>query len=308
MALSDATRDRIQSIIDSDNVVLFMKGTKLMPQCGFSATCISILNDIGVGYTTFDVLADPEVRDGIKAYANWPTIPQLYAAGEFQGGCDIVKEMFGKGELHAALGADPPAAVDAKIEVSAAALTSLKAAADDADEPYLRLEIDARFNHNLYFGAKKPTDVVVDVGGLSIVVDPMTSAKADGLCIDFQEGPDGTGFKIDNPNAPPQVKQLTAKELKQKLDAGDAVELFDVRSAEERNIAKIDAARPLDDAGTQHLEGLPKDSLLVFHCHLGGRSQAAAEHFLAQGFTNVHNLVGGIAAWSADVDSSVATY
>ena len=113
---------------------------------------------------------------------------------------------------------------------------------------------------------------------------------------------------LDNPNAPAQVKQITAKELKKRIDAGDAVELFDVRSGEERNIAKIDASRILDDAGVKHLEALSKDALLVFHCHLGGRSQSAAEHFLAQGFTNVHNLVGGIAAWSADVDSSVATY
>jgi monothiol glutaredoxin len=90
---------RIQQAIDSADVVLFMKGTPAMPQCGFSATVTQILNYLGVPFQGVDVLQDPEIRQGIKDFSNWPTIPQLYVKGEFLGGCDIVREMFETGEL-----------------------------------------------------------------------------------------------------------------------------------------------------------------------------------------------------------------
>ena len=104
MSLDDATRERIQSIIDSDRVVLFMKGVRDRPQCGFSAQVVQILDSMLPEYTTVDVLSDPEVRQGIKAFTNWPTIPQLYVGGQFVGGCDIVTEMYQSGELRQQLG------------------------------------------------------------------------------------------------------------------------------------------------------------------------------------------------------------
>jgi monothiol glutaredoxin len=91
--------ERIQQAIDSTDVVLFMKGTPAMPQCGFSATVTQILNYLGVAFQGVDVLQDPEIRQGIKDFSNWPTIPQLYVKGEFMGGCDILREMFETGEL-----------------------------------------------------------------------------------------------------------------------------------------------------------------------------------------------------------------
>jgi monothiol glutaredoxin len=90
---------RIDEIVRNKDVVLFMKGTALFPQCGFSSRAISILEHLGVGYETVDVLQDPEIRQGIKAYSDWPTIPQLYVKGEFVGGSDIMMEMFEAGEL-----------------------------------------------------------------------------------------------------------------------------------------------------------------------------------------------------------------
>ncbi len=102
--MSTATTDRIKGIIASGDVVLFMKGIPAAPQCGFSAAVVQILSQLGVPYKTFDVLEDFEVREGIKAFSNWPTIPQLYVKGEFVGGCDIVREMFQAGELKAMLG------------------------------------------------------------------------------------------------------------------------------------------------------------------------------------------------------------
>ena len=98
--MSDESRTQIQEIIDCNEVVLFMKGTAQFPQCGFSGRAIQILKACGVdNIATVNVLEDPEVRQGIKDYSNWPTIPQLYVKGEFVGGCDITREMFQAGEL-----------------------------------------------------------------------------------------------------------------------------------------------------------------------------------------------------------------
>ena len=91
--------DRIASDIQSNDVVLYMKGTPVFPQCGFSATVVQILSNVGVKYNAVDVLKDPEIRAGIKEFSNWPTIPQLYVKGEFVGGCDILREMFEAEEL-----------------------------------------------------------------------------------------------------------------------------------------------------------------------------------------------------------------
>ena len=90
---------RIRQTIDNSDVVLFMKGTPVFPQCGFSATLVQVLSLMGVKFKGFDVLEDPEVRDGIKSFSEWPTIPQLYVKGEFVGGCDIIREMHETGEL-----------------------------------------------------------------------------------------------------------------------------------------------------------------------------------------------------------------
>ena len=91
--------DRIESAIRSNKVQVFMKGTRSFPQCGFSAATVQILEELGVPFGTTDVLADPELRDEIKRYSNWPTIPQVYLDGKFLGGCDIVREMYESGEL-----------------------------------------------------------------------------------------------------------------------------------------------------------------------------------------------------------------
>src|SRR4051812_1544381 len=90
---------RIQQDISGNDVMLYMKGTPVFPQCGFSAAVVHVLSELGVKFKSADVLKDPELRQGIKEFSNWPTIPQLYVKGEFVGGCDIIKEMFESGEL-----------------------------------------------------------------------------------------------------------------------------------------------------------------------------------------------------------------
>ena len=93
------TKAKIESLINSSDILVFMKGTKLMPQCGFSNNVVQILNALGMNFDTFDVLSDMEIREGIKEYSNWPTIPQVYVKGEFIGGSDILISMYNSGEL-----------------------------------------------------------------------------------------------------------------------------------------------------------------------------------------------------------------
>jgi monothiol glutaredoxin len=101
--MSDDAHGRIKAEITENPVVLFMKGTPVFPQCGFSARVVQILSHVGVPFKGINVLEDPALRDGIKTFTNWPTIPQLYVKGEFVGGCDIVMEMFQSGELQSML-------------------------------------------------------------------------------------------------------------------------------------------------------------------------------------------------------------
>ena len=97
--MTPETKERIDNLVQKNKIMVFMKGNKLMPQCGFSNNVVQIINTLGVPFETFDVLADQEIRQGIKEYSNWPTIPQVYLNGEFLGGSDILIEMYNKGEL-----------------------------------------------------------------------------------------------------------------------------------------------------------------------------------------------------------------
>jgi monothiol glutaredoxin len=99
-------RERIDALVKGNDVLLFMKGSTLFPQCGFSSRAVAILDHLGVPFETVDVLQDPEIRAGIKEYSDWPTIPQLYVKGEFVGGSDIMMEMFESGELQQLIGAE----------------------------------------------------------------------------------------------------------------------------------------------------------------------------------------------------------
>jgi monothiol glutaredoxin len=304
-------RAKITEIIQSDDVVLFMKGSRRFPQCGFSATIVQILDGLVPSYTTVNVLADPEIRDGIKAFSSWPTIPQLYVRGEFIGGCDIVRELHASGDLAKTLGGSGAAAAGPAplpaVRVSEAAAAAL-AGATEAEGEHVHVEVSPTFEYGLFVGPRNPGDVEVKAGGVALLFDPASARRADGLSIDFLEGPGGGGFKLESPHEPPRVRQLSPAELKAMQDRGEAHALFDVRTVKEREIAAIRGARMLDEEGRRYLEGLDRQTMIVFHCHHGGRSQAAAERCVAEGFKQVYNLAGGIDAWSVTIDPSVPRY
>jgi monothiol glutaredoxin len=309
MPVPPELREKLASLVSSDEVVLFMKGSRSFPQCGFSARVVGMLNTLVPKYTTVNVLSDPDVRNGMKEFSDWPTFPQLYIKGEFVGGADIVAQMFENGELGRMLGAPTAPAKAPSVTVTARAAAELKAALNDAGPgDVVHLTVDERFEHALDLGPKEPGGLVLEQHGITVQIDGVSAARAEGVVIDFIEGPQGAGFKIDNPNRPAAVREIGPKELKALLDSGKVKELYDVRTPKEREIAAIAGAKLLDDAAMTSLEGLPKDTPIAFHCHHGGRSRAAAEHFLKQGFKQVYNIAGGIDAWSRDVDPSLKRY
>ena len=306
MAMSESLRKRIQDLVEREPVVVFMKGTRRAPACGFSAQVVQMLDDLVPSYETVDVLSDPALRDGIKEFSEWPTIPQVYVKGKFVGGCDIVRELFTSGELAQVIGAEPTEVTVPKITVTKAAADAFGAALAEAGDEVLHFQVAAGFQYDLYFGPREAGDIEVKAGALTMFVDRATARRSDGVHIDFVEG-EGGGFKIDNPNEPARVRQIVAPELQAMLSRGE-IELYDVRPKDERARASIAGAKPLDAGGQEHLASLPRDRAIAFHCHHGIRSQAAAERAIAEGFTKVYNLRGGIDAWSTGVDAKVPRY
>ncbi len=209
----EEVRAQIDALVKAERVVLFMKGVPTHPQCGFSAAASATLSRLGVPFRAVDVLAEPAMRSGVKAYSDWPTIPQLFVDGQLVGGSDIVAEMEADGSLAELLGVQ---------------------------------------------------------------------------------------------TAPP-VQQTSPAQVAEWL-AGEDVLLLDVRTDAERSIASVAGARPLRQADFPELEQLPHDTRIAFLCHHGVRSQAAAEAFRQIGFRDLHNVVGGIEAWSLDVDPDIPRY
>lgn len=318
MPLDPGLKERIATIIEQNEIVLFMKGNRMMPQCGFSGRVVQILDGVLDQYHTIDVLSDPEIRDGIKEYSSWPTIPQLYVRGEFVGGCDIISDLYNSGELHSMLGLEAPERTVPEIDITDAAAARLREFLDRSPGKQLTLSIDARNQASLGLAPPQGSEIVAESKGIKVLMDLGTAARAAGTRIDVVEQNGSVGFRVDVPQnagagnaaaqAAPRVKQLSASDVKQMMDAGEKFELFDVRTQEERDIAAIEGARLLDEEAARYIESLPKDTPLVFHCHHGGRSQAAAEHFARLGFTDVRNMAGGIDAWSNEVDPDVPRY
>jgi monothiol glutaredoxin len=301
MTLPDPVRAQIDDLVKKAPVVLFMKGTKHFPQCGFSATVVGILGEYGAKFETVNVLSSPEIRDGIKEYSSWPTIPQLYVNGQFVGGCDIVREMHESGELGSLLGKPKAEAKPPTIKLSPEAAKAILAASKDAGGDPLRIEIGPRFEVDLYFDSKADGDFLIEQGGVHIIVAKDGAARADGLTVDYVKD---AGFRVDNPNAPPRVKSLSASELKRLLDGKEPLELLDVRTDDEMKTAKIAGSKPLSG---ELVAKLPKAAKIVVYCHHGMRSKRAADQLVAEGYSNVYNLEGGIDAYSA-IEPSVPRY
>lgn len=201
MVAEDPVQKEIDTLVKGHPVVLFMKGTPQMPQCGFSATVVGILDDMLPGYQTVDVIARPEIRSGIKEYSEWPTVPQLYVDGEFVGGCDIITEMAGSGELYETLGVEVPDVAEPSIEITDNA-KAVFADAPCSDDQGIRLGINKQFRYDLNVGPINAHDFRVESNGITLTIDRMSAARADGITIDYETDGPQSGFQIKNPNEP----------------------------------------------------------------------------------------------------------
>lgn len=307
MSLDPALRSRIDALLADNRVVLFMKGHPDAPQCGFSAKAVGALAGLGVDYAHVDVLSDPEIREGIKAYGDWPTIPQLYIGGELVGGSDIIEQMANSGELHGALGLPPPDRTPPAITLTPAAVDMLRGAIRDAGgDVVVRVDIDPQYRTRLHLAPPDAHAITVEQGGVRVQFDLAGARRAEGLAIDWVDDARGRGLHIDNPNAPAPVRALSPADAAARLAAG-TLTVVDVRPVEERALAALNAPFLVLDDGLAPFEAMPKDTPLAFLCHHGNRSQQAAEHFRQQGFREVYNIVGGIDAW-ADIDAGIAKY
>jgi monothiol glutaredoxin len=308
MSLDPALRQRIETLLHGNRIVLFMKGAPDAPQCGFSAKASGILNDLGVDYAHVDVLSDAEIRDGIKAYGDWPTIPQLYIGGELVGGSDIVEQMANSGELHAALGLPAPDRTPPAVTLTPAAVQMLRDAIEGAGgEVVVQLQIDPRYRTRLQLGPRSDGAIVTEVDGVPLQFDLAGARRAEGLRIDWADDDRGRGLIIDNPNAPAPVRAMSPLDADARARSG-TLTIVDVRPPEER----AQSALPLPflhmDDGISRVRDLPFEAPLAFLCHHGSRSQQAAEHFRELGYREVYNIEGGIDAWADSVDASIPKY
>ncbi|UGB38352.1 Grx4 family monothiol glutaredoxin [Frateuria soli] len=307
MSLDPATRERIETLLKDHRVVLFMKGDRRQPMCGFSAAATNTLNELLPEYHTVNVLDDPDIREGIKVYGDWPTIPQLYVEGELVGGADIIRQMYASGELHTLFGAAPPDRTPPEITITDKAAEAIRNGIANAQGLALHLEIGPDHSAGFQLAPAGDHDIVVAANGIEVHFDPGSAQRAKGIVIDWVSTVQGEGLSLKFPGAQ-EIKSMSVQELKARLADGSVL-LVDVRPAAGRaQAAPLALARVLEDEGYDALAALPKDTAIAFICHHGNSSRGVAERFAAHGFTNVFNVEGGMDAWAREVDPAVPRY
>ena len=309
MVKSKKPYPKIEEQLEQHKIVLFMKGSKAAPQCGFSAKVVSILEGIIDSFHTVDVLLDSQLKEDLKIFSDWPTFPQLFVNEEFIGGCDLVEQLFYSGELYELLGGKKGEKdTMPEIHVSEEAAVVIKEGVDRSDNEVLHLTIDQSFNHDFQIAPRNPSKIRVLAGGVEMYLDQESLNRASGLKIGMTDRENEYGFEIFNPNAHGSFKDISVQELKKLKESGEEFFLFDVRTMEEREIACLQNSIFLDESAVDIIKNLDQGARLIFYCHSGVRSQEAAKYFFDKGYTQSSNLVGGIDAWSVYVDPTVPRY
>jgi len=297
MNLDAAVRERIEQQIASNDVFLYMKGSPKMPQCGFSAKTVGMLDSLLAGnYGSFNVLEDESIREGIKVFGDWPTIPQLYIKGELVGGCDIVTEMYNAGELHEMLGLDKPDRTPPEIEITDNAAGKIREFLEAYPGQQLHFSIGGDWDAQFQIGPKQGHEIESISNGITVLMDLASAQRAKGARIDWTETMQGEGLTLDLPGAPAPVKSMTPAELQQRMNSGERLLVVDTRNETERKAKPLDFARGLDAELMAELKDADHQMPLVFVCNIGVSSQAVAEHYRKQGFAQVYNLEGGVQA------------
>lgn len=296
-SLDPVVREMIDQQIASHDVVLFMKGSPKMPQCGFSARTAGMLDGLlGGSYAAYNVLDDERLREGIKVYSDWPTIPQLYIKGEFVGGCDIVTEMYNAGELHELLGLEAPDRTPPEITVTPKAAEQIEGFLSQYPGQYLHFSVTPDWDARFEVGPRGGHEIATEASGLTFLMDLATAQRAKGATIDWVETMQGSGLKLDLPGAPPAVQSITARELNERLAQGEDIWVVDTRPEPDRMAKPVTFAIPLDADTMTKLKEADLDQAVVFMCHVGITSQKIADHYRKQGLRQLFNLEGGAEA------------
>ncbi len=294
MSLDPAVRERIEQHLASHDVFLYMKGSPKMPQCGFSAKTAGMLDSLLDGnYASFNVLEDEAIREGIKVFGDWPTIPQLYVKGELVGGCDIITEMYNAGELHELLGMEAPDRTPPEIEITDLAATKIGEFLANYPGQHLHFSVGSDWQAQFQVGPKAGHEIESSSNGLTVLMDLATADRARGAKIDWTVSMQGEGLSLDLPGAPAPVKDMTPDELQTRMNAGERMMVVDTRSEPDRRAQPLDFARGLDAELMAELKDADTMMPLVFVCAHGISSRAVAEHYRKQGFAQVYNLEGG---------------
>ena len=293
--MNNDIQSKILKIIQDNKIILFMKGTKEKPQCGFSANAIKILDELIDDYHTINVLENPKIRKGIKEFSDWPTIPQLYIQEKFIGGCDIVQEMMNSGELLQILKIDIKVNNKIKIEINKEAQEKIKQFLNKFKRKnILRISVNAQYEHFLNIDDKKINDTCIDYNEFQVIMNKLSSSRANGLKITFHKKNNIEGFKIYNPNAPIKPKKITTLDLKNLLKSDKKYTLLDIRKKDEWNKSHLKEAILLCEKPKTFLKLLNKKDKIIIVCNFGNRSLIMAKKIIKLGFQNVYSLSGGI--------------
>lgn len=298
--MTENINQRIEQLLEQHSVLLFMKGSPQSPMCGFSANTVKIIKELlNDDFSYFNVLEDNEMREGIKVYGQWPTIPQLYINKELIGGNDIITEMYHTGELQDLLGLEKPEKNPPQISISEKAKQHIKESLQNVENDKLFLSIDEEFNTQFSLEIPKGYEIICQFEGFNIYMNIGTAKRAEGIEIAWVDELEGSGLRIKNPNEPPQVNQISVQQYRQWLSSDkENPKVYDVRTEENFKQGTVDSATRLDNEAIAEIEKMPKDTALLFVCQIGQSSMGAAEFFRKKGFTNIYNLIGGYNAWN----------
>jgi monothiol glutaredoxin len=289
--VSDPSPDvRVTQALSSARVVLFLKGTRARPSCRFSGQAVELLDSLLPDYATFDVKSDPELKAAVTTHAKWDAFPQLYVEGELVGGVDSLKELFVNGGLARRLGVAQPDLPKPQLHLSHPAHQQLLGSLGQTP---VRIDRDAEGTLRLAASRQNSSDLVVKLGELTFVFDVIVARYVDGLRIDWLDEPGGYLLRT----VAEAVRQLPALALADLLASGKLQQVVDVRTQAEFSHRHLPGATFLTRQTLADLLQLDRRTPLVFVCAEGSRSQHTAEHFVADGFTEIYCLQGGLHSW-----------
>lgn len=310
MTLSAADRQRIETLLRAHRLVVFMNGAPDAPERFFSHKICRLLDGLGLDYAYVDVSADSKLREQIKAYGGLQAIPQLYLDGQPLGGNEVVEQMAGADELHAALGLPVPDRTPPAVRLTPAAAEFLRGVVRGKGEgTVVDIAVDPQFRSSLRFGPRRNDAIAAEMDGVALQFDLASARRAEGLSIDWQDVERGPSLLLSHPRAPvpKPVRWISPSEADARVRAG-TLTIVDLRREEERALARLSVPFLYLDEGTHEIRHMPPQAPLAVLCHRGERCWHGAQHLVQLGHRDVYAIEGGIDAWAADVDASIPRY